>query len=126
MGGKEIATNEQQKNKPDQPKVILKPLLKGIHGSSLAHFEVVGLIAEGNLPGLSRRAIHRMPINWSTGWVRFRRGKAFPRRNPGQVVGWAIYRQLVVNTPWRLLGSDAKSRGFWRPCIAEASSSANG
>jgi hypothetical protein len=63
MGGKEIETDEQQKNKPDQPKVILKPLLKGIHESPLADFGVVGLIAEGNLPDLSRRAIHRIPIN---------------------------------------------------------------
>jgi hypothetical protein len=43
MGGKEVETDEQQKNDPDQPKVILKPLLKGIHGSPLGHFEVVGL-----------------------------------------------------------------------------------
>ena len=77
MGGKDIETDEQQKNKPDQPKVILKPLLKGIHGSSLTHFEVAGLIAEGNLPDLSRRAIHRIPINWPTGWATSRRGRAF-------------------------------------------------
>ena len=54
MGEKKVETNEQQKNKPDQPKVILKPLLKGIHESPLAHFGVVGLIAEGNLPDLRR------------------------------------------------------------------------
>jgi hypothetical protein len=33
MGGKEIETDAQQKSEPDQPKVILKPLLKEIHGS---------------------------------------------------------------------------------------------
>jgi hypothetical protein len=43
MGGKEIETDEQQKNDPDQSKVILKPLLKGIHGSPLGSSEVVGL-----------------------------------------------------------------------------------
>ena len=42
--------------------MILKPLHKGIHESPLTHVGVVGLIAEGNLPGLSRRAIHRIPI----------------------------------------------------------------
>jgi hypothetical protein len=82
MGGKEIETDEQQKNKPDQPKVILKPLLKGIHESPLAHFGLVGLTAEGNLPDLSRRAIHRIPIHWPTGWARFRRGRAFFGPNP--------------------------------------------
>jgi hypothetical protein len=84
MGGKQIETDEQQKNNPDQPKVILKPLLKGIHGSSLAHFEVVGLIVEGNLPGLSRRAIHRIPINRPTDWARFRCGRAFTGPNPAK------------------------------------------
>jgi hypothetical protein len=84
MGGNEIETDEQQKNKPDQPKVILKPLLKGIHESPLAHFGVVGLIAEGNLPDLSRRAIHRIPINWPTGWARLRRGRAFFIPNPAK------------------------------------------
>jgi hypothetical protein len=59
MGRKEIEPNEQQKSEPDQPKVILKPLLKGIHESPLIRFGVVGLIAEGNLPDLSRRPIHR-------------------------------------------------------------------
>jgi hypothetical protein len=77
MAREEIETDEQQKNKPDQPKVILKPLLKGIHGSSSAHFEVVRLIADGKLPDLSRRALQRIPINWPTGWARFRRGTAF-------------------------------------------------
>jgi hypothetical protein len=43
MGGKEVETDEQEKSEPDQPKVTLKPLLKGIHGSPLANFEVVGL-----------------------------------------------------------------------------------
>ena len=62
--------------------MILKPLLKGIHENSLAHFEVVGLIAEGNLPDLSRRVIHRMPTNWPTGRARFRRGWAFLVPNP--------------------------------------------
>jgi hypothetical protein len=57
--------------------VILKPLLKGIHEGPLAHFEVVGLMAEGNLPDLSRRAIHRIPINRPTDWARFRCGRAF-------------------------------------------------
>jgi hypothetical protein len=91
MGGKEIETDEQQKNKPDQPKVILKPLLKGIHGSPLAHFGVVGLIAEGNLPDLSRRATHRMPFNWPTGWATFRRGRAFIIPNP------AKYAVIIVS-----------------------------
>jgi hypothetical protein len=86
MGGNEIETDEQQKNKPDQPKVILKALLKGIHESPLAHFGVVGLIAEGNLPDLSRRAIHRIPINWPTGWARFGCGRAFLGPNPIQLV----------------------------------------
>ena len=47
MGGNEIETDEQPKDKPDQPKVILKPLFKGIHESPLAHFGVVGLTARG-------------------------------------------------------------------------------
>jgi hypothetical protein len=67
VGGNEIEIDEQQKNKPDQPKVILKALRKGIHESPLAHFGVVELIAEGNLPDLSRRAIHRIPIDWPGG-----------------------------------------------------------
>jgi hypothetical protein len=63
MGENKAETNEQQKNKPDQAKVVSKPLLKEIHGSPLAHFGVVGLIAEGKLPDLSKGAIHRIPIN---------------------------------------------------------------
>jgi hypothetical protein len=38
--------------------MILKPLLEGIHGSLLAHFEMVGLTGEGNLADLLRRTIH--------------------------------------------------------------------
>jgi hypothetical protein len=90
MGGKEIETDEQQKNKPDQPKVTLKQLHKGIHEGPLAHFGVVGLIAEGNLPYLSRRAIHRMPINGPTGWASSRRGRAFFIPNPASAVDWAL------------------------------------
>jgi hypothetical protein len=43
MGEKEVENDEEQKSEPDQPKANLKPLLKGIHGSPLANFEVVGL-----------------------------------------------------------------------------------
>jgi hypothetical protein len=43
MGGIEIETDEQQQNDSHQSKMILKPLLQGIHGSPLPYFEVVGL-----------------------------------------------------------------------------------
>ena len=65
MDGIEIETDEQQKNEPGQPKMILKPLLKEIQGSPLAYFEVVGLTGEGNLPDLSRRTIHRIAFSAS-------------------------------------------------------------
>jgi hypothetical protein len=42
MGGKEIETDEQQQNDSHQSKMILKPLLEGIHGTPLVYFEVVG------------------------------------------------------------------------------------
>ena len=69
----------------------MKPLLKGMHEGPLAHFGVVGLIAEGNLPDLSRRAIHRMPINGPTGWARFRRGKAFIEHDPRLGCAGAVF-----------------------------------
>jgi hypothetical protein len=43
VGGKEIEANEQEENNSDEPGMILKPLVEGIHGSPLAYFEVVGL-----------------------------------------------------------------------------------
>lgn len=46
MGRKEIEPNEQQKNESDQPGMILKPLLKEIHGSPLAYFEVAGSVGK--------------------------------------------------------------------------------
>jgi hypothetical protein len=59
MGGIEIENDEQQKNDPDRPKVILKPLHKEVHGTPLAYFDKVGFTEGGNLPDLSRRVIHR-------------------------------------------------------------------
>jgi hypothetical protein len=59
MGGKQIETDKQQENDSHQSKIILKPLLEGIHGSPLAYFDKVGFAGEGNLPDLSRRTIHR-------------------------------------------------------------------
>jgi hypothetical protein len=58
-GGKEVKTNEQKKDKPDQAKVILKPLLEGTHGSQLAYFEVARFAGEENLSDQSRKAIRR-------------------------------------------------------------------
>jgi hypothetical protein len=50
MGGKEIETDEQQKNKPDQPKAIMKPLVKAIHWNPLACLVVAGLKGKETCP----------------------------------------------------------------------------
>jgi hypothetical protein len=76
--------------------VILKPLLKGIHESHLTHFGVVGLIAEGNLPDLSRRAIQGIAFNWPTGWATFRRGRVFCSKS-GLSGGLGCYRSIFVD-----------------------------
>jgi hypothetical protein len=60
MSGKEIEPDKQQETDSDQPKMILKPILEGIHGSPLAYFEVRGLTGQGNSPDLSQRGIHRV------------------------------------------------------------------
>jgi hypothetical protein len=46
MGGKKIESDEQQKDEPGQPTMILKPLPKEIHESPLAYLEVEGLTGE--------------------------------------------------------------------------------
>jgi hypothetical protein len=63
MGGKEIETDKEQEPDSDQPQMILKPLLEGVHGSPLEYFGVVGLTAEENLADLSREAIHRIAFS---------------------------------------------------------------